>query len=137
MTNLQDMFDESNVYQFQKMSDETRALLSKIAKERSPDVIAKIVKTRKEKGYRHSEETRAKLSKSGGHSLGKTISLEHREKMKKMWEKQCKPIMTPKGRFASIQEAAIAYGWHQGGPIRYRLKKFPTQFYLLDSEAAE
>jgi hypothetical protein len=149
MTNLQDMFDDSNARQFIKVSDETkeklrqvnigrthseetRALLSKKNKERSPEVVKKMIESKK--GFRHSLETRAKMSASGGHSRGRKMSDDQYEKHKIVWKNQCKAIMTPLGRFDSMQGAAEAYGWHHDGPIRYRLKKFPDQFYFVECQ---
>lgn len=116
--NYQDMFDNSDPHKFVK-----NKLISK-------ETVAKI--QAKRAGYRHSAETRAKMSASGGHSKDVAHSIETRKKISNALKDSIgKPVMTPKGKFNSLIDAAHAYGFDNGDRIVYRIKKYPQQFYFI------
>jgi hypothetical protein len=143
--NLQDMFDTEDAKKFRRVSEETRAKISAATRaQMTPEARAHLSQintgktlslehvakaTNSRKGYRHSEETRAKMSLSGGKTKGRALSVEHRALIS---QGLGKTIMTPRGQFDSIKAAAEAYGWWHDGPIRYRMKKYPNQFYLIE-----
>jgi NUMOD3 motif len=89
---------------------------------------------------RVSQDTRKKLSlsRSGkpGPNLGKTFSAETLEKMSQAAAARRSPrvtlrkaVITPYGEFESLMSASKGLNIHPA-TLSYRLKKFPTQYYL-------
>jgi hypothetical protein len=81
------------------------------------------------KGKVRSDEFRAKVSAA---RKGKSISEEHRIALR---QSNMKPIMTPLGEFSCQAAAAEAYGFKNKNAIRYRMKKFPTEYYYINKDA--
>jgi hypothetical protein len=77
------------------------------------------------KGKIVSEETRQKVSNA---LRGKPKSEEHRLKIIKNGQAQCKPIMTPAGRFESRNAAALYYNIKPES-IGSRIKRNPDKYY--------